>query len=218
MPATGGRARGFRAAIATVVVGGVIAIESCGDHGGLRSVGADSAAGQGGSAMGFGGQQGEDGAASGGVVGTSSGNTGSGGGTGMTSRTGGASGGSAGAVTNTGSSGAARDGGGKVASLDITRTCGHDERGRLYDAIRRGVGPLYPRYPQLDTCYMDPNFGRDGTVVFNDQGQLVDTTIKYFDPYPSAKQVWLDSLMNERWPCLAGYTVWVRCYSKLAGL
>jgi len=67
------------------------------------------------------------------------------------------------------------------------------------------------------TCYADPNFGRDGTVVFNDQGQVVDTTIKYFDPYPSAKQVWLASLTNERWPCLAGYTVWLRCESKFLG-
>ena len=208
-------------AIAAVVVGGVIAIESCGDHGGLRSVGADSGAGQGGSTMGFGGQQGEGGAGVGGVAGSSSESTGGGrgaanaGGAATIGGTGGVSAGTGGSVSLGGRTGAVQDSGAKIADLDVSLACGSSERLRLSEAIRSAVRALDR---DVDSCYIDPNFGRDGTVVFNDQGQVVDTTIKCFDPYPSAKQVWLASLTNERWPCLAGYTVWVRCDSKQAGL
>jgi hypothetical protein len=60
-------------------------------------------------------------------------------------------------------------------------------------------------------CYqLDPDAGSEhpwGTVVLDDQGQVVDND----GLQGSAKQVWLETLENMRWLCLANRTLYYTC-------
>lgn len=86
------------------------------------------------------------------------------------------------------------------------------DSGLLMTAILRGS------LGGLGTCQFAPppgdgeKLGRTrGAVVVDSEGRVIDNT----GLNPTAKQEWLDELMDQRWPCLAGQTLGYKC--KAAG-
>jgi len=86
------------------------------------------------------------------------------------------------------------------------------DSGPLMTAILRGS------LGGLGTCQFAPppgdgeKLGRTrGAVVIDSEGRVIDNT----GLNPTAKQEWLDELMDQRWPCLAGQTLGYKC--KAAG-
>lgn len=49
-----------------------------------------------------------------------------------------------------------------------------------------------------------------GEIVLDNEGRVIDNTETNYRGF-SSKQAWLDSLVNDRWPCLAGQTIPYRC-------
>jgi hypothetical protein len=139
--------------------------------------------------QGQGGAGGVDGAAVGGAGGSS-------GGAGGSSDAGGAGGG--------GSSG--HDGG--TTDLGGSSTDAACDTGRLWKAVSDaalGVARLGYCSPATSTTT-----SATGSIVLDGEGRVIDNTgTNYLST--SSKQAWLDSLANDRWPCLAGQTIPYQC-------
>lgn len=74
---------------------------------------------------------------------------------------------------------------------------------RLWQAVADVTGAI-------GTCFETPDGGVVfGSVVLDGEGRVVDNTRLVGE----RKQAWLDSLANERWPCLAGGTIPYTCRS-----
>ena len=50
----------------------------------------------------------------------------------------------------------------------------------------------------------------EGEIVLDSEGRVIDNTGQRYRA-TSSKQAWLDSLANDRWPCLAGQTIPYQC-------
>ena len=104
-----------------------------------------------------------------------------------------------------------------VASTDGASRAPTDaacQTGVLWDAISRGAGVIGYCNPVaiLDNgslIWGDAGSFR-GYVVLDDTGRVVDNSGLVGED----KQAWLDGLSNQRWPCLAGYTIVYSCFSE----
>lgn len=134
----------------------------------------------------------------------------------------GASGGSGGTQVAQGTGGTtssmtAPGGDAGVASTDDASRATRDgacQTGVLWDAISRGAGVIGYCNPVaiLDNgslIWGDAGSFR-GYVVIDDTGRVVDNSGLVGED----KQAWLDGVSNQRWPCLAGYTIVYDCFSE----
>ncbi len=103
------------------------------------------------------------------------------------------------------------DGSGGIPAFDPGGAAGADTAGcdtyALWHAIEVGavgVGTCQRQDPPATGMTASP---RQGTVVFDHEGRIIDNTgLHGFD-----KQYWLDSVADERWPCLADQTIGYTC-------
>jgi hypothetical protein len=100
-----------------------------------------------------------------------------------------------------GSAGIARDGavGDSVVIYPSDSSCDLD---RLEDAATSGGG-----FVMCEMFVESSGLPLAGEVVLDADGRVIDNTRLF----GADKQSWLDSLANERWPCLAGQTIPYYC-------
>jgi len=198
-----------------VSVAVAVVLAACGGHGLNGTDGAAAANASGGAGivdvggiMASGGSaQGGNDVPSGGQGGTAWTNTGWTGGSSSDRRSGstGLTGGATGGVTSQGgSTSGAQDGGASDgetlvppdASCDLTMLW--DDVATKYLAGSPFPAPCYP-------ASQVSSLGTMGSVVFDRYGHLVDDT--GFGGTGTDKQLWLDALSTQSWPCVAGQTI-----------
>jgi hypothetical protein len=127
---------------------------------------------------------------------------------------GGSTGGGGGGVSSTGGTGVAMGGvTSRAKSADAAQAAGATDGPipspqcdipRLWKAVADAAG-------MLEGCFDTPDGGVIyGSLVIDGEGRVVDNT-RFVG---ARKQAFLDSLVNERWPCLAGRTIPYTCRSE----
>jgi len=130
---------------------------------------------------------------------------------------GGVSSGGAGGVVGTGGmpmdlqDSAPSEGGHFGSALDATVVDFSCDQSKLWDEVVVSANLIF----HAVYCSEIPDPGPDsgiydgGYVVFDGEGEVIDNTV--FGDNQSVKQAWLDSVADNRWPCLAGARIPFAC-------
>jgi hypothetical protein len=92
------------------------------------------------------------------------------------------------------------------ASGDAGEACGVDT---LLKAIGKLVGVTACWEASATLGPDEQPSARRGAIVLDDEGRVVDVTGRTGD----GKQLWLDRLADQSWPCLASQTIGYECAS-----
>jgi hypothetical protein len=107
--------------------------------------------------------------------------------------------GSGGVISSGGNGGAKKDGG--LSDSQSPTSDASCDTARLWDAVSLASG--------MGRCW--PGETGWGTVVIDSDGRVIDNSIFLDDA--DLRRAWLESLADDRWPCLAGQTLRYWCYS-----
>jgi hypothetical protein len=88
------------------------------------------------------------------------------------------------------------------------------DTGTLWQAV---FVPIHPE-ARLGACYPDPTgpslySTNEAYLVLDSDGRVIDNTWNWSgDDHATLKQAWLDSVAAQRWPCVAGQTLYFFCF------